>query len=120
MTDTEEKRPQDDWPRRLAFSFLFGAASVFVSTVFFIALDSNNPSTVTKVFSYGCALPLLPGIGFVSIFFNSWQAVHGGQIALIPIVSLPVDMFIIFGVWTFLKRRKVTSEEKHVTLHINC
>lgn len=119
MTDTEEKISNGNWARRLAFSFLIGAASVIFSTVFFIALDSNNPSTVTKIFSYGCALPLLPGVGFVSAFFNSRQVVHGGQIALIPIVSLPADVFIIFGTWSLLKRRKASAPNKHVTLNID-
>jgi hypothetical protein len=112
-------REPDGWIRRLAFSLLFGGSSVIASTVFFVVSASKTNSKAIELLSYVFAVPLLPGIGFVAMFFNPWQAVHQGQIALVPIVSVPVDSAIIFFVRHYVSQRKATPPEKHVTLHLS-
>jgi hypothetical protein len=112
-------RQKDDWIRRFAFSLFFGGTSVIISTGFFIASASKTNSKAIELLSYVFAVPLLPGVGFVAMFFNAWQAVHQGQIALVPVVSVPVDSAIVFLVWHYFSQRKATPPEKHVTLHLS-
>ena len=110
---------KDDWIRWLGFSLFFGAGAVIVSTVFFVAFAANSNSKWVDLASYIFVVPLLPGWGFVAIFFNAWQAIHEGQIALVPIVSVPVDSAIIFMIWHYCARRRRTDgPEKHITLHL--
>ncbi|HEX7895259.1 MAG TPA: hypothetical protein VF447_13770 [Terriglobales bacterium] len=108
----------DDWTARLGVSLLFGGGSVVGSFIGELLLNSFPWSKTAELASYVIGIPLLPGIGFVSMFHNSWQAFHQGQIALVPIVSLPTNVLIIFGVWTLLKRRRSSPAEKHITLGI--
>jgi len=109
----------DDWITRLGLSLLFAGGSIVASVTGELLLSVSRSSRTADLAAYVIAIPLLPGIGFVSMFYNSWQAFHQGQIALIPVVSLPVDVLIIFAIWTLLKRRKIYSDEKHITLRIN-
>jgi len=109
----------DDWLTRLGLSLLFGGGSTVASLIGELFLSTLPSSTPAEFVSYIIAIPLLPGLAFVSMFYNSWQAFHQGQIALVPIISFPVDVLVVFGIWTFLSRRTTSTAEKHVTLHIN-
>ena len=108
----------DDWLTRFGLSLLLGAGAVITSLLGELFLSAFPASKTAEIASYVVAIPLLPGIAFISIFYSSWQAFHQGQIALVPVVSLPVDVFVILGIWTLIKR-KSTETEKHVILHIS-
>lgn len=119
MNDTRPAiKRTGDWITRLVFSLLFCGGSIVASVVGGLFLSAFPSSRLAELASYVVAIPLLPGIAFVSMFYNSWQAFHQGQIVLVPIVSLPVDLLIIFGVLTLLKRRRSSPAEKHITLGI--
>ena len=98
-------RDQDDWIRRLAFSLLFSAAVVGVSTIFFVVVPAH-PSKTENLASYIFGVPLLPGWAFVLMFFGEWRSIHQGQIALVPLISLFVDWGLIFFTWQLLLRTK--------------
>ena len=68
--------------------------------------------------TYIAAIPLLPGIGFVDMLFGGWPSIHQGQIALIPVVSAPADIAIIFAIWTLVDRRNSPAAEKDVALRL--
>jgi uncharacterized membrane protein len=116
-------RNKDEWISRLGFSLLFGAGAVIASTLFFVAVAAKSNSKLIELVSYIFVVPLLPGWGFIAMFFNAWQAVHQGQIALVPFISLPVDSAVIFVVWHYIMRRKerqaTSSSDKYVTLHLS-
>ncbi len=101
---------QNDWIQRLGLSVLFGFIIVIASTISVLVMGSDKPSTWQAIASDVAGIPLLPGVGFVAMFFGAWQAVHQGQIALIPIVSLIVDSAIIFFGWQLLSRKHLKSK----------
>jgi hypothetical protein len=84
---------------------------VFSDYCFGESVESAGPCIV--------GIPLLPGVGFVSMFFGSWQAFHQGQIALVPPVSIVVDSLIIFAIWEFVYSRRAAKADAHTTLHLN-
>ncbi len=101
------------WLSRLVWSGVVGTTVVVLSTLLILIIGSANPSEAQDVASDIVGIPLLPGVGRVSIFFGSWQAFHQGQIALVPPVSIVVDLLIIFVIWEFvmagdLRRRMFT------------
>ena len=57
------------------------------------------------------AVPLAPGWVLVSLTFGTLHAVHEGQIALIPFLSVVLDGFVVFIVWSLfiLVRRQKKS-----------
>jgi hypothetical protein len=104
---------------RLVWAGIFGTTAVVLSTLFFLIVASANPSKAQDVASDVVGIPLLPGVGFVSIFFGSWQAFHQGQMALVPPVSIIVDSLIIFVIWEFVNSRKYPKADGHTTLKLN-
>jgi hypothetical protein len=104
---------------RLVWSGVVGTAAVVLSTLFFLIIASAGPSKAQDLASDIVGIPLLPGVGFVSMFFGSWQAFHQGQIALVPPVSIVVDSLIIFAIWEFVYSRRAAKADAHTTLHLN-
>jgi membrane protein DedA with SNARE-associated domain len=85
---------------------------------------------MVEITSYFVAAPLLPGMGFMALFFsNSWEVFHEepGVLVFIPLVSVAVDSLIIFATWNYYLRRKqrrqnetpLEKSEKYVTLHLS-
>ena len=112
------KDSQDGWSQRLIWSGVLGTATVILSTLFFLMLESGHPSRAEEVASYVIGVPLLPGVGFVSIFWGSWQAIHQGQIAFIPPVSILIDSAIIFAVSEFAHVARSPKPDVHSSLNL--
>ena len=94
-----------DWQRRLLLSLLLSVVVVLVSCVIVLSLDAQQPrSGHVPLFEYILGLPLAPGWLVVSLFFGDWRAVHQGQIALVPFISVAVDAFVIFLVWELIRK----------------
>jgi hypothetical protein len=107
------------WLSRLVWSAVVGTTVVVLSTLLILIIGSANPSEAQDVASDIVGIPLLPGVGLVSIFFGSWQAFHQGQIALVPPVSIVVDSLIIFVIWEFVHGRRSPKADVHTTLHLD-
>ena len=107
------------WQLRVVWSCVLGTAVVMLSTLLFFFLASGHPSKAMNAASYVIGIPLLPGVGFVSVFWGSWQAFHQGQIALIPPVSIILDSLIIFGIWEFVHSRRSPKADVHTMLNLN-
>jgi hypothetical protein len=104
---------------RLVWSCVFGTTAVVLSTLSFLIIASASPSKMQELVSDVVGVPLLPGVGFVSMFWGSWQAFHQGQIALVPPVSIIVDALIIFMIWELVHRRRSPKADVHTTLNLN-
>jgi hypothetical protein len=96
-----------------------GSTIVVVTTLLCLFLSSGHPSKAADIVFDVIGIPLLPGVGFVSMFWGSWQAIHQGQIVWIPPVSIVVDSLMVFGIWEFLPSRKSLEADVHTTLHLN-
>jgi hypothetical protein len=96
-------RDQENRIRRIAFSLLFSIALVGTATIFFIVVP-YPPSGAQKVASYFFGIPLIPGWLFVMRSFGGWRAIHEGQIALVPLISLFVNWGVIFAAWQLIRR----------------
>ena len=110
----------EGWSQRLLWSAVLGTSAVILSGLFCLLLSSGHPSKAANAAFYVVGMPLLPGVGFVSVFWGSWQAFHEGQIAFVPPISIIVDSAIIFAIWEFIHQRKVSQESLgEDILHIN-
>jgi hypothetical protein len=116
---------QNDWRRRLRVSVGYALLAVFVSTIAVIGLSSlQNPTvqpngtTAIDISTDVLGLPLATGWLFVSAVFGEWRAVHQGQIALVPFVSVAIDSLLIFLVWEFLHRKKSRGLGSDSILHL--
>jgi|SRR5580658_928604 hypothetical protein len=107
------------WQQRIVWSCVLGTAAVVFCTLFFFFIEAGHPSKAMDAVSYVIGIPLLPGVGFVSVFWGSWQAVHQGQIALVPPVSVVVDSLIIFVIWEFAHHRRSPRADVRTTLNLN-
>jgi hypothetical protein len=105
------------WLSRLVWSDVVGTTVVVLSTLLLLIMGSAKPSEAQDVASDIVGIPLLPGVGLVSIFFGSWQAFHQGQIAPVPPVSIVivVDLLIIFVIWEFVHGRRSPKGDVHTT-----
>jgi len=101
--------------------------AVFVSTIAVLALSSlQNPTDSQQSRGAGIDLlmdvlgfPLVPWWLFVSVVFGEWRAVHQGQIALVPFISVATDSLLIFMVWEFFHRKMTRGLDSDNILHIN-
>jgi hypothetical protein len=105
------------WLSRLVWSGVVGTTVVVWSALLILIIGSANPSQAQDVASHIVGIPL--GVGLVSIFFGSWQAFHQGQIALVPPVSIVVDLLIIFVIWEFVHGRRSPKADVHTALHLD-
>ena len=91
------------WQWRLVWSSVLSAATVTSSLLLVLLLSSGHPSKATNVVTDIIGAPLLPGLGFVSVFWGSWQAFHQGRIlSLIPLSSCVIDTALLFAMWEFI------------------
>jgi hypothetical protein len=111
--------PHNGWRLRVVWSCVFGTAAVVLSTLLLFLFAAGHPSKLMDAASYVIGIPLLPGVGFVSVFWGSWQAFHQGQIALVPPVSIVVDSLITFVIWEFVHSRRSRKADAHATLNLN-
>jgi hypothetical protein len=107
------------WQQRTVWSCVLGTAAVVFSTLLFFFIEVGHPSKAMDAASYVIDIPLLPGVGFASVFWGSWQAFHQGQIALVPLVSTIVNSLIIFVIWEFVHRRGSPRVDLRTTLNLN-
>jgi hypothetical protein len=110
----------DGWRQRLLWSCVLAAAAIVLSGLFVASLGLGRPSRAAEAISYVVAVPLLPGLGIVSVFWGSWQAFHQARILLlIPLFSFVADALVTFGVWEFARRVRSRDLSSDSTLHIN-
>jgi hypothetical protein len=85
-----------------------------------VLLFSTKASRAADVATYALGIPLLPGLGFVSIFWGSWQAFHQGRIlALIPMSSFVIDATLLFLIWEFVHGARLRELAPENTLHVS-
>lgn len=106
------------WPVRLIWSSVLATAVVVLSALFFLLFVSGRPSSAMNAASYVIGAPLLPGLGFVSLFWGSWQAFHQGQIAFVPLFSIIVDSAITFAIREFVHPARSEKPDSHITLNL--
>jgi hypothetical protein len=116
----------NDWKRRLLLSAVYAVITVFVSTIIVVVLSSlESPASARQgtggieIAGYVFGFPLATGWLFVSLVFGEWRAVHQGQIALIPFVSVVFDALLIFLVWEFFHRKMSQELASDGVLHID-
>jgi hypothetical protein len=115
------------WKRRLWLSLVYAGLAVIVSTVVVLALASlEKPSTAQQngtsaidVAADVLGFPLVTGWVVVSLLFGEWRAIHQGQIALVPFISIAIDALLIFLVWGFFHRKASRDLDSDGVLHIN-
>ena len=66
------------WPQRLVWSCVLGTAAVVFSPLRFFLLASGHPSKTVAAASYVVAIPLLPGVGAVSVFLGILAGISRG------------------------------------------
>jgi uncharacterized membrane protein YeaQ/YmgE (transglycosylase-associated protein family) len=112
-----------DSRRRLFLSVVYAIAMVFASTVIVVMLSgSHSPDRglglqASEIVTDVLAVPLATGALVVKLVFGEWRSVHGGQIALVPFISVVIDAFLIFVIWEFLHRKKareLVSDVPHI------
>jgi hypothetical protein len=107
------------WRWRLVWSGVLAAAAVTLSTLLVLAF-STEASMSGDIAAYAVGIPLLPGLGFVSVFWGSWQAFHQGRIlALIPLSSGAIDTLFLFVVWEFFHGVRSRELAPDNSLHVN-
>jgi hypothetical protein len=107
------------WGWRLVWACTVAAAAVTISTLL-VLLFSTEASRGADVAAYVLGIPLLPGLGFVSVFWGSWQAFHQGPIlALIPLSSFIINALLLFAIWEFVHRVRLRELAPDSTLHIS-
>jgi hypothetical protein len=85
-----------------------------------VYLVSRIGTTVDKDFiSYVVGIPLMPGAGVVAIYWGWWQALHSGQIGLIPPISIVADSAVIFAIWEFVYGARTPKRDVYATLNLN-
>jgi hypothetical protein len=109
--------------QRFKRSCVYATVAVIASTVAVLVLVSlENPGRSSSRIDFAADIlgfPLLPGWLVITGIFGNWGAVHGGQILLVPFVSLGIDTGLIFVVWEFFHRKASRGLDSDNTLHIN-
>jgi hypothetical protein len=116
-----------DWERRLLLSAVYAVVAVFISTVIVVVLASlEGPVSAQRravsgieIAQYVLGFPLATGWGFAVLAFGGWRAVHGGEIALVPLFSIFIDSVLIFLVWEFIHRKLAQELTSDGLLHID-
>jgi hypothetical protein len=110
--------PNDrSWQSRLGVSVVCAFVIVVVSTLFVLSLGSSGMNASETTFEV-VAAPLAPGWMLVSLTFGKLHAVHEGQIALIPFLSVVLDGFFVFMGWSLfivIRRRKKSFRDNALT-----
>ena len=103
---------QNGWKRRLFFSVVYAIVAVLVSSIAVVSLSSlespagSRQNGAIEISTDIVGVPLAAGWYFVSLVFGEWRAVHQGQIALVPPISILIDALFIFAVWEFIHRKR--------------
>ena len=110
----------DGWRQRVLWSCVLAAVAIILSAVFVALLGMGHPSRTADAVSWVVAVPLLPGVGIVSVFWGSWQAFHQPRILLlVPLFSFIADVLLSFGIWEFIHGVRSRELSADNTLHIN-
>jgi hypothetical protein len=110
----------DGWQQRLLWSCFLAAVAIILSGLFVMLLGLGHPSKAADAVSYVVAVPLLPGMGIVSVFWGSWQAFHQARILLlVPLFSFIADALLLLGIWEFIHGVRSRDLASDNTLHIN-
>jgi hypothetical protein len=112
------------WQRRLFLSVVCAAVAVFASIVIALLLSPLHYPTGTRGQELAATLiicvvcsPLATGWLVVTLVFGEWGAVHGGQIALVPFISVLLDSLLTFLAWEFVHRKRsheLVSDVPHI------
>jgi hypothetical protein len=121
------ERGKNGWLRRLVISCMCATGAVVLSTVVAIFLSSlegragaqGQGTSGIEIAGYVFCFPLATGWFIVTTVFGEWRAVHGGQIALVPVFSVVVDAVIIFLVWEFWHRKSSKELDATDSLGLN-
>lgn len=109
--------------KRLGKSFAASTLLVVVSTIAVLVLAGfdKQPSgnRLLETASDVLGFPLATGWLFVETVFGEWRAVHQGQIALVPFLSIVIDALMIFLVWEFIHRKRSGDLASTDVLHIS-
>jgi cation transport ATPase len=109
----------EGWPQRIVWSCVVSTAAVVFSGLFILFLASGQPSTTKDFISYVVGIPLMPGAGVVAIYWGWWQALHSGQIGLVPPISIVADSAVIFAIWEFVYGARTPKRDVYATLNLN-